>query len=337
LTAPRVSVCVPTFNGEVYLSECIESILAQTFTDFELLIVDDNSPDGSDEIIRKYCAKDHRIRYVRNDRNLGLVKNWNRCATFAQGEWIKFVFQDDIIAPKCLDCLLSAAARQPTLIACRRNLIFEDETAEHTRKFYLDHQAQLDELIGDLEFIPPQEIQMLGLKHMGFNFLGEPTALMLHHSFLERFGAFNSALIMLCDTEYWTRVGIHTGAVYIREKLASFRVHARAASANNFARREYRTMILDRLVVLHEYLRNPVYKPIREMAQKLSPRVDLKAMFARERRAAYATACSAEKDAGSARSSLMDEHNEVSHQYPKIGFGPAARLAWLLKLRRSKG
>ena len=324
------------FNGEPYLRECIESILAQTFQDFELLLVDDCSSDASESIAHEYCAKDPRVRYTRNDRNLGLVKNWNRCAQLARGEWIKFVFQDDIIAPSCLDRMLSAVAREPTLIACRRNLIFEDETSQHTRKFYLDHQAKLDELIGDLAFIPPQKIQILGLKHMGFNFLGEPTALMLHHSFVERFGFFNPALIMLCDTEYWTRVGIHTGAIYIRETLASFRVHARAVSANNFARREYRTMILDRLVLLHEYLKNPVYKPIRKMALKLSPRVDLKGMFARERRAAFVTAYWADKDEGLARSSLMDEHNEVSRQYPKIGFGSVARFAWRLKLRISK-
>jgi len=327
---------VPIFNGETYLRECIESILAQSFGDFELILVDDHSTDSSGSIAQEYCSKDARVRYTRNDRNLGLVKNWNRCAQLAIGEWIKFVFQDDIIAPSCLDCMLSAVARQPTLIACRRNLLFEDETSEHTRKFYLDHQTKLDELIGDLDFIPPQEIQMLGLKHTGFNFLGEPTAVMLHHSFLERFGFFNSALIMLCDTEYWTRVGIYTGVVCIRDTLATFRVHARAVSAHNFARREYRTMTLDRLVVLHEYLRNPVYKPLRKMAQKLSPPVDLKAIFSWERRAAFATAYWAEKNEGSGRSSLMDEHNEVSRQYPKIGFGSVARLAWRLKLRLSK-
>ena len=324
------------FNGEPYLRECIESILAQTFQDFELLLVDDCSSDASESIAHEYCAKDPRVRYTRNDRNLDLVKNWNRCAKLARGEWIKFAFQDDIIAESCLERMLDAAGKHQTLIACRRSLIFQEGTASHTREFYYDHQAKLDDLIANSDFISAQQIRTFGLKHMGFNFLGEPTAVMLHRSFFDRFGFFNAALIMLCDTEYWTRVGIHTGSVYIREALASFRVHSRAMSANNFARREYRILVLDRLVLLHEYIHNPVYEPIRRLAQEFSPPIDLRAMFARERQAAFATAYWAKKDERRFDSSLMDEHNEVSQQYPRIGFGKAARLAWLLKLRLSK-
>jgi glycosyltransferase involved in cell wall biosynthesis len=333
--SPRVSVCIPIFNGETYLRECVNSVLAQTFRDFEVLLVDDHSGDHSEAIAREYCARDSRVRYTRNDLNFGLVGNWNKCAELAKGEWIKFVFQDDIIAPNCLEAMLSAAV-ETRLIACRRSLVFEDGTSQLIRDFYFDHQKQLDELIGGLTFIQPRQVQLFGLKHLGFNFLGEPTAVMIHRSVAQKFGLFNPALIMLCDTEYWTRVGIHTGAVYLDEELASFRVHSLAMSANNFAHRKYRTMVLDRLVLLHEYIHNPVYEPVRRRAQELSPPIDLKGMFAKERQAAYATAYWSWKDERQSDRSLMDEHNEVSRRYPRIGFGTIARLWWLLKLRLSK-
>src|SRR3982751_3050681 len=91
---PRVTVCVPMYNGERYLAECIESILAQTYTDFQLLLVDDCSTDATRSIAESYAAADSRVRLIVNHTNLGLVGNWNRCIELATGEWIKFVFQD---------------------------------------------------------------------------------------------------------------------------------------------------------------------------------------------------------------------------------------------------
>src|SRR3990170_405399 len=87
---PCVSVCIPTYNGGKYIRECIESILVQTYTDFEILIVDDKSFDETIEIAEEFARGDKRIRIVRNRQNLGLVKNWNKCVELAEGEWIKF-------------------------------------------------------------------------------------------------------------------------------------------------------------------------------------------------------------------------------------------------------
>ena len=95
---PKVSVIVPVYNVEKLLQRCIDSILAQTFTDFELLLIDDGSKDKSGEICDEYAAKDSRIRVfhkqnggVSTARNLGIDK--------AQGEWIYFVDSDDIVLP----------------------------------------------------------------------------------------------------------------------------------------------------------------------------------------------------------------------------------------------
>ncbi len=98
---PIVTVLMPVYNGERYLRESIESILGQTFTDFECLIIDDGSIDASRDIIRSYC--DPRIRLIENIDNLGLIKTLNCGLALAKGEYIARQDQDDISYPERLE------------------------------------------------------------------------------------------------------------------------------------------------------------------------------------------------------------------------------------------
>ena len=97
---PRVSVGIPVFNGERFLAETIESILAQTFKDFEIVISDNASTDRTEEICRSYAARDPRIRYNRNDTNRGAAWNHNRVFELARGEYFKWQSHDDFCAPR---------------------------------------------------------------------------------------------------------------------------------------------------------------------------------------------------------------------------------------------
>src|SRR5687768_14893088 len=92
--SPRVSVLIPTYNYARYLDEAIQSAIRQTFTDFEIIIVDNNSTDNTAEVISKYLT-DPRIRYYRNKSNIGLINNFNRCLELATGQYIKFLLADD--------------------------------------------------------------------------------------------------------------------------------------------------------------------------------------------------------------------------------------------------
>src|SRR5215470_19548306 len=139
---PIVSICIPTYNGAKYLPDCLDSVLAQTHSDFEVVIVDDCSSDETVEIANDYARHDSRVRVSVNDTNLGLVGNWNRSVQLSHGEWIKFVFQDDRISPDCLRRMLAVAARSKMpIVSCARDFIFEQGTASETRQFYLDHQV----------------------------------------------------------------------------------------------------------------------------------------------------------------------------------------------------
>ena len=88
---PLVSVCVPTYNGARFLRQCLDSALAQSWRDLEILVVDDGSTDESVAIARDYARRDDRVRVAVNAANLGLVENWNRCVALARGRWINFI------------------------------------------------------------------------------------------------------------------------------------------------------------------------------------------------------------------------------------------------------
>ncbi len=100
---PLVSVIMPVFNGEKYLSEAIESILTQTYTNFELLIVDDGSTDASAAIIRDYAERDSRIRFLKHERNLGTGTAQNTGFAVATGAYIANMDHDDISLPTRLE------------------------------------------------------------------------------------------------------------------------------------------------------------------------------------------------------------------------------------------
>ena len=98
MTTPRVSVLIPTYRYARYLAEAVDSILAQDFGDFELIISDDCSGDGSREIMEAYAARDSRVRIHIHPANIGMVQNWNWCLSQARGEFVKYVFGDDRLA-----------------------------------------------------------------------------------------------------------------------------------------------------------------------------------------------------------------------------------------------
>jgi hypothetical protein len=115
---PRVSIGVPVYDGENYLTETLDSVLAQTFTDFELIISDNASTDRTEAICRKYAAQDHRIRYVRNASNLGAARNYNRVFELARGEYFKWNGHDDPLAPLFLERCVEILDGDPGIVLC---------------------------------------------------------------------------------------------------------------------------------------------------------------------------------------------------------------------------
>ena len=124
---PKISVVMPAYNAENYIREAIDSILAQTFRDFEFLIIDDGSTDHTVEIIRSYS--DSRIRLYQNERNMGVAATLNRGLDLARGEYIARMDADDISLPERFAKQAAYMDAHPDVAVCGSNIILFSEGA----------------------------------------------------------------------------------------------------------------------------------------------------------------------------------------------------------------
>ncbi|WP_374686562.1 glycosyltransferase family 2 protein [Promineifilum sp.] len=113
---PRVSIGMPVYNGQNFIVETLESLLAQSYTDFELIICDNASTDGTEAICHDYATRDPRIRYHRNETNIGAPANYNLCFELARGEYFKWAAHDDLCAPTFLERCVEVLDRDPHVV-----------------------------------------------------------------------------------------------------------------------------------------------------------------------------------------------------------------------------
>jgi len=117
-TTPRLSIGLPVYNGENFLTSALDSILGQGFSDFELIICDNASTDRTPEICRVFAASDERIHYHRNETNVGAAGNYNRTLELARGEYFKWASHDDVCLPGFLQACIDVLDAQPDVVLC---------------------------------------------------------------------------------------------------------------------------------------------------------------------------------------------------------------------------
>jgi glycosyltransferase involved in cell wall biosynthesis len=134
---PRVSIGLPVHNGEMWLAESVDSILSQTFTDFELIICDNASTDGTEAICRHYAELDPRVRYVRNAENIGGMRNANLSFQLARGEYFRWAACDDRCAPTLLGRLVEELDERPEVVVAVSPSISIDSRGDRLPNFYV--------------------------------------------------------------------------------------------------------------------------------------------------------------------------------------------------------
>lgn len=127
---PLVGIGLPVYNGARYLKAALESVLAQTLTDFELVICDNASTDGTGEICRRFAARDGRIRYYRNAGNIGADPNFNLVFDLSRGKYFKFFPHDDVMEPDYLAACVRALEENPDAVVCQTQLRFIDQAGQ---------------------------------------------------------------------------------------------------------------------------------------------------------------------------------------------------------------
>ncbi|MEO1543162.1 MAG: glycosyltransferase family 2 protein, partial [Pseudomonadota bacterium] len=128
---PKVTIGVPVYNGEAYLAEALDSILGQTFGDFEVIISDNASCDRTEDICRDYASRDPRITYIRQEKNAGAAPNFNLLVSLAKGKYFKWAASDDLIAPEFLaSCLEALESNSNASIAMTQTRIVDEAGRE---------------------------------------------------------------------------------------------------------------------------------------------------------------------------------------------------------------
>lgn len=256
-----VSVCVPTYNGERYLRESLECVVSQTHQNLEILIVDDQSKDGTIAISKEFQEKDPRVKLIQNKKNLGLVGNWNKCIEEASGEWIKLHFQDDVMVAETVEEMLKAAHEfDVKFVLADRKYIFEGK-----RKNHFDNLRRLSDHYNETTVLEAGELGTLlnkiGIDH---NFMGEPILGLIGKDLFKTYGNYDEHLMQIVDLEYWLRLGLNTRFVFMPKHLHTFRVHGESQGAKNGKKKGINPTHLDRINILWKFLKEPVYDNYRK-------------------------------------------------------------------------
>nr|WP_296770691.1 glycosyltransferase [Rhodococcus sp. (in: high G+C Gram-positive bacteria)] len=212
---PRVSVVVPSYNNAEYIDETIESILGQTFTDFELIIADHSSTDGTMAAIEKY--DDPRIRVLTTESGGGAKRNWDRVTAEATGDLVKLVCGDDTIFPSSLATQVAAFDEHPTavLVASQRTLI------DANGKTVIAARG-----LGGLTGLVSGRTAARAAVRAGANIFGEPGCVLMKRDILEKVGSWDNSHPYLIDQATFIAVALQGDVVAIAEPLASFRINA---------------------------------------------------------------------------------------------------------------
>ncbi|MBI5418627.1 MAG: glycosyltransferase family 2 protein [Deltaproteobacteria bacterium] len=209
---PKVSVCIPTYNYAHYLPDAVGSVLAQTFPDYELVVVDNCSTDKTPDIVRKYIDSGAKIRYYRNERNVGQTGNFNLCLKYAAGDYIKILCADDLLEPACLEKLVSAMESHP-----RASL------AGSARMLVNDSLRPLKVLSYSDRFVEDNGFNVIKRCLLKGNLIGEPTSVLFRKIHAER--GFTTTYKQLIDLEMWFHLLEQGDFVFLPEPLSKFRRH----------------------------------------------------------------------------------------------------------------
>jgi len=213
---PRVSVVVPAYNNADYIAETIDSILNQTYQDFELIISDHSSTDDTVKVLARY-ADDPRIEILSTEAGGGAKRNWDRVSEAANGELLKLVCGDDTIYPECLAEQVAAFDEHPSvvLVASQRKLV------DANGKTILSARG----LAGLRGLVTGRDAARKTVT-AGANIFGEPGCVLMKRSALKAIGWWDDTNPYVIDEATYTAVALQGDVYAIAKPLASFRVNA---------------------------------------------------------------------------------------------------------------
>lgn len=197
---PLVSVLMTAYNRELYIGEAIESVLNSTYSEFELLIVDDFSNDTTAEIARKYEVLDSRIIVYVNEKNLGDYPNRNKAASYAKGKYLKYLDSDDTMSTKCLERMVYEMEKQPECAFGITSRSLEHVVLHSQENSFRTHFFER------------------GILDLG------PSATIIRNEIFKKYNGFLE-LRCVSDFEFWMRLALENSMIELERDLIFWREH----------------------------------------------------------------------------------------------------------------
>lgn len=267
---PLVSVCIPLYNGEEFIVDCIKAVQEQDFYELEIIVVDDCSTDSSYKIVELMAKYDHRIRLYKNSKNLGLVKNWERCMQLVNTDWIKFIFQDDYLMPHAIKNLYSSCVLDNTKVAIgSRRYVMDSNADPSVANYILNDLLKLEDYYELSTKIGSSEIHNIIAKHPLMNIFGEPSSWLFHSSVVENVGTFNQSLSQVLDYEFMARICSNYDLSFVRKPINFFRIHGSSETHKNKSSEKGSVLnekieFVDAIILLFDFLNAKYYEKLRD-------------------------------------------------------------------------
>lgn len=239
MTEPLVSICIPTYNGERFLLEALNSVVTQSYRNIEVIISDDNSNDGTLIICEGFKKKTGIPVHIYSHNPSTIGANWDNTIKYSNGKYIKFLFQDDVLKPDCIETMMDYLLKNNLEIIFSKREIIDEKGFLSKSDFLIrfgDLQQGINLDINDFYIFSRKDIKLLGSNKnnsLQYNFLGEPVAALFSRKLYDDIGNFESPLKQFLDLEYWLKVLKKYPIGIVSQKLIQFRIHQNQASAIN--------------------------------------------------------------------------------------------------------
>ncbi|MBD2197616.1 MULTISPECIES: glycosyltransferase [Calothrix] len=238
LSQPLVSICIPTYNGEKFIAEAINSVLSQTYPSLEIILSDDSSTDKTVDIAKSLLQKSSVKFSILEHSQYGLANNWNFCISQAQGKYIKFLFQDDLLEPNAVALMVNIAEKDKEigLVFSPRKIFTNTGDTIYDSNFLREHEAKdVHKAWSKLQPIQlgQELLQSPNIFDAPINKVGEPSTVLIRKEIFDSLGLFNSEFCQLVDLEMWLRIMSQYKIGFVDKYLSKFRIHSQQQTRRN--------------------------------------------------------------------------------------------------------